>query len=439
MRLRSLQKAAAALLVLMACAIPASAQEIGQDALGYLGTFAFTDSMRTWDQAKLYSAETVLDHTRDGYIPIGVKLPGGHQLYPSVQAKTMFDDNLFRGPDKVGDIRSSLAGNTELQSNFSRHMVKLTAGGETVDFKNHKNLNFTNGLLRGDWRLDLDAADTIGGSFQTQLSHDDNFLPIAPDVASAAVPVWTNRAAIGYMHDAGRVAFATGLDHQRTYLYDVPTYDGSNADESKGDNDATGVFGLVNYRFSPGYRVFAAARVIREVALHERAAYSNNYTYKTEVGIAYELDPLLKFTLSGGYDYVKFDTDAQYNFGTSIFRAGLQWLPTRRMTVYLDASRQLQRTVVGPDFGQLSDTAQGRLQYDIYHNILGKLDVTLQRNQFIGSTRVDTVFEAGASIDYLFNENLALTLGVEHTERVSSDPQFSFDDNRIMATLKLSQ
>ena len=439
MRRRAFLKGLAALLVLTFSTAPASAQEIGQDALGYLGTFAFTDSLRTWDQAKLYSAETVLDHTRDGFIPIGIKLPGGHLLFPSVQAKTMYDDNLYRSAGKVADVRSSLAGNVELQSGLNRHMFKLTAGGETVDFKNHKNLNFTNGLIRGDWRLDLDAADTIGGTFGTQLSHDDNFLPVAPDVASVAVPVWTSRAAIGYMHDAGRTAIATGVDYQRTYLYDVPNYDGSTADESKGDNDATGIFGLINYRFSPGYRVFAATRVVREVALHERAAYSNNYTYKGEVGLAYELDPLLKFTLSGGYDYVKFDTPAQYNFGTSIFRAGLQWLPTRRLSIYLDASRQLQRTVVGPDFGRLSDTLKGRMQYDIYHNILGKLDISLQRNQFIGSARVDTVFETGASIDYLFNENLALTLGVEHTERVSTDSQFSFDDNRIMATLKLSQ
>jgi hypothetical protein len=308
-----------------------------------------------------------------------------------------------------------------------------------VDFKDHKNLNFTNGLLRADWRLDLTAADSIGGSFQTQLSHDDNFLPIEPDVAAAAVPVWTNRAALGYMHDAGRIAFATGVDYQRTNLYDVPTYDGSISDESKGDNDSIGMFGLVNYRFSPGYRAFGAARAARQTALHARASYSNSTAYKSEVGLAYEIDPLLKFRLSGGYDYVKFDTPEQYDFGTWIFKAGLDWLPTRRLTINLDASRQLQRTVIGADFGHLSDTVQGRLQYDIYHNILGKMDITLQRNQFIGSTRVDNVFSAGASLDYLFNENLALTLGVEHTERASSDPKYTFDDNRFMATLKLSQ
>ncbi len=439
MSLRACLQGFAALLVLTLAIPPAAAQEIGQDALGYLGTYAFTDSLRTWDQVKDYSGESVLDHTRDGFIAPGVRLPGGHLFYPSVQAKTIVDDNLFRSPDKVGELRSSLAANAELQSNLSRHMFKLTAGGETIDFRDHKNLNFTNGLARGDWRLDLDAADSIGGSFQTQLSHDDNFLPPGPDIVSAAVPVWTNRAAIGYMHDAGRIALALGTDYQRTNIYDTPTYSGGIADESKGDNDIAGAFALLTYRFSPGYKAFVAGRIDRALALNERAAYSNNNTYKMEAGISYELDPLLKFSLLAGYNYVKFDTDLQYNYGTSIFKGSLQWLPTRRLTVTLDASRQLQRTVVGPEFGQLSDTVQARLQYDIYHNIIGRVDGSLQRNQFIGSSRIDTVWNAGVSMDYLFNENLALTLGYEHTDRASTDSNFSYDDNRVMATLKLSQ
>jgi hypothetical protein len=439
MSVRAYLKGLAAVLLLCSLGTPAAAQEIGQDALGYLGTFAFSDSLRTWDQVKDYSGETVLDHTRDGFIPVGIRLPGGHLLFPSMQAKTIYDDNLFRSPIKVGELRSSLAANAELQSNLSRHMFKVTVGGETVDFKDHKHLNFTNGTVRGDLRLDLDAADSIGASFSSQLSHDDSFLPPAPDVVAAAVPVWTNRAAIGYMHDAGRTALAVGADYQRTYVYDTPTYSGDIADESKGDNDVAGAFALLTYRFSPGYKAFAAGRIDRQLALHERAAYSNNNTYKAEAGVSYELNPLLKFNLTAGYTYVKFDTDLQYNFGTSIFKGSLQWLPTRRLTVTLDASRQLQRTVVGPEFGQLSDTAQLRLQYDVYHNIIGRIDTSLQRNQFIGSTRVDTVWSAGASFDYLFNENLALTLGVEHTERASSDPNFAYDDNRIMATVKLSQ
>jgi hypothetical protein len=360
-------------------------------------------------------------------------------LYPSLQAKTSYDDNIFLNKNKVGDLRSSLAANAEFQATLPRHMFKVTVGGEFVDFKDHPNFNFSNGNARVDFRIDIDAADTLGGSFQSQLGHDDNFLPIASDHTSGAIPIWINRGAFGYMHDAGRTAIAAGVDYQRTLIYDTPTYGGGIADESAGDNDIAGAFGLLSYRWSPGFQALFAARVDRDVHLHDRASYADNNTYRTEAGISYEFDPLLKFTLFGGYDYIKFDTAAQYDFGTATVRGTMQWLPTRRMTVNLELSRQLQRTVVGPDYGQLADAIHGRVQYDIYHNIIGTLDLALQRNQFIGSSRVDTQWSAGASVDYLFNENLALTLGYQHIDRVSTDSDFTFNDNRFMATLRLSQ
>ena len=429
----------AAGLGLMAFAAPANAQEIGQEALDYLGTFAFADSLRTWDQAKEFNAETVLDHNRDGFVPTGYRLPAGHVLYPSIEAKTIYDDNIFRDVKKVADLRSSVAGNIELQTNLPRHMFKLLADGEFVDFKDHPNLNFANGNVRGDWRLDIDAADSIGGSFQSEYRHDDNFLPIEPDNTSKPVPIWVNRSAIGYMHDAGRTAVAFGADYQRTLLYNVPTYGGAHAEESATSNDIAGAFALASYRWSPGYRLFVAARVDRQMALHEQLAYSNNNTYRTEAGVSYELDPLLQFTLFGGYEYVKFDSDTQYNFGTTTLKGSMQWLPTRRLTVRLDGGRQVQRTVVGPEFGQITDSIHGRAQYDIYHNIVGTLDLSMQRSQFIGNSRVDNQWNAGVSLDYRFNENLALTLGYEHTDRASTDSKFTYDDNRFMATLKLSQ
>jgi len=79
------------------------------------------------------------------------------------------------------------------------------------------------------------------------------------------------------------------------------------------------------------------------------------------------------------------------------------------------------------------------VQYDIYHNILGTIDFELQQNQYIGTDRLDKTWQAGVSLDYLFNENLALTLSYQHTDRVSTDSDFTFNDNRYMARLKLSQ
>jgi hypothetical protein len=430
-----------AAIALGAGALPAVAQDIGQEALSYLGTYAFADSQHTWDQIKEFNAETVLDHDRDGFRPAGIMLPSGHMFYPSIAASTTFDDNLFLQPNgsKVADWRTSIAPAFEFQSNLPRNMFQIHGDAESVSFRNNSNLDYVNANIKADWRFDIDAADTFGGTFQSRLGHDDNFLPIDPANAAKAIPIFSNRAAFGYAHDAGRTAVATGVDIERNTYTDVPSYGGGMLDEAANDNTIAGGFAYASYKWSPGYRAFAAARVDREMFLNDRAAYGNNNSYRAEAGLIYELDPLLQFTVYAGYQYIKFDSNLQYNIGAPTFKLAVQWLPTRRMTVNFDVGRQLQRTVDGPTFGQLSDQVHGRIQYDIYHNIIGNLDATYQNNQFIGGARVDKEWTASAGVDYLLNENLALTLSYQHTQDDSNQSQYSFSDNRYMVSLKLSQ
>ena len=433
--------AIAAVLAFVAMTAPVRAQQIGQEALSYLGTFAYADSLRTWDQSKEFSAETVLDHTRDGFRPQGIMLPAGHMLIPTISTSTTYDDNLFLQPNalRVWDVRDSIAPTFEIQSNLPRHMFQVHGDAEAVSFRNNDNLNYFNANLKADGRIDIDAADTIGGSFQTRLGHEDNFLPIYPDNPSKAIPIFTTHAAFGYGHDAGRASLALGGDWTRSTFTDVPSYSGGMLDEVANDNMVAGGFAFLGYRWSPGYQAFAAVRFDREVFANDRSSYSNNNSYRAEAGMVYEVDPLLQIKLYAGYQYIKFDDTSQYNIGAPTFKLAVQWLPTQRMTINFDLTRQLERTVTGPTFGQLSDQAHARLQYDIWHNVVGSADATFQNNQFIGGSRVDQLWTASATVDYLLNENLALTLSYQHAQNTSNQAQFDFSDNRYMVSLKLSQ
>jgi hypothetical protein len=421
-------------------ATAARAQTIGQDALGYLGTFAFSDSEHTWDQ-KTYGAGTVQEHLPDGFMPTGYQLPNGDLLFPTITASETYDDNLFQQPTsgRVADWRSSLATSLDYRPNMQRNLFAFHADANDVTFRNNPNLDFVNANAKIDWNINIDAADTIGGTFQVQYGHDEDFLPIEPQNPARALPDLSTKAAIGYAHDAGRTSVSTGLDIERNIYANVPSYGGPLLDEHANDNTIAGAFADMNYRWSPGYRLFAAVRADRQVYMNERSAFNNNDEYTGEVGLVYERDPLLQFTSYSGYQYINFDNSNQANIGSPTFKIALQWLPTQRMTVNFDATQQLQRTLNGPEFGDLSDQVHARLRYDIWHNIDGVLDATYQDNQYIGSKRVDKTLTASAIAEYFINENLALTLSYQHEENASNETQNSFVDNRYMVALKLSQ
>ena len=432
---------AACLSLLALMQTPAEAQSIGQEALSYLGTYAFSDSLHTWDQNKEFSAETVLDHSRDGFVPDGYVLPAGHMFYPSIGAKSVYDDNLFLQPGagKIGDIRESVSPGFLWQAALPRHMFQIEADGDVVRFQNHPNLNFVNANVKADWHLDIDAADTVGGTFQARYGHDENFLPIDPADPAVALPNLSTRAAVGYSHEAGRTGLTVGADWGKNTYADVQSYGGDTLDEAANDNTIVGAFSLLSYRWSPGYRAFLAGRIDRELLTYARSAYANNTSYRGEMGVVYEMDPLLQFTLYAGYQYIKFDDPSQYNISTPTYKIAAQWLPTRRMTVTFDAGQQVSQTVQGYIFGELSSQAHGRVQYDIWHNIVGTIDGTYETDQYIGSTRLDHQWSATAGLDYLLNENVALTLSYQHTERASNEDKYDYNDNRYLLALKFSK
>ena len=437
--LRLIRGALLALLIAM-LATPASAQALNQESLNYSGTFAFEDSQHTWDQAGQFGAETVNDHVREGYRPGGIRLPGGHLFFPAIAVGTRYDDNLFldQNANKVADARYSIAPNFVFQSNLPQHMFNLTADAEAVKYQNHSNFDHNNGGTTGDLRIDIDAADSLRVRLSSRLGHDTNFLPVGPEIGAEAMPIWSNYATVGYTHDAGRTAFVTAVDWQRFNYYDTRTYNGGLLDNSADDNTIMGGLGYVSYRWSPGYRGYVGGRYDRQVPLTDRATFGSNSKYSGEIGLEYEWDRILKFNFAGGYQSLVFDNSDTRNVGTFTFSGGVQWQPTQRITVNAVGSREIQRTKQDPN-GIITDRVRTRLQYDIFHNIVGTLDVTLERDAYNGSDRLDTKFDGTTSLDYWLNENLALTLSYEHTDRVSNESQFDYTDNRVMATLTVSQ
>ena len=435
----ALRRIVCLLLVLTAMPPAVRAQSIGQEALGYLSTFAFGKSLETWDQVKNFSAETVLDHNREGFRPSGMKLPGGHVLMPTLTGRMIFDDNIYREADKVGDLRTQVIGRTVLQTNLPRHALKIELDAMQDSFAVHDNLNSFNGGGRLDFRVDVTAADSIGASFESHLGHHEDFDSPGVDVPATPVPAVVTRGSAGYLHDAGRAYLALGGDFRREQIYDVRTFGGAMTDVSLASNDATGAFAFLGYRFSPGYRAFLAARGERFTYHQPSTDYGDHNTYLAETGLVFELNPLLQFTVYGGYEMVRFDETWRPNFGTTIFRGSLQWLPTRRMTIKLEAGQKLQEASSKYAYGALLQDATAHLEYDIYHNLTGILDLDVRNIALIGNSRQDFEWKAGGSLEYLVNENLALTLGYEHVTRVSNETKFNFDDNRFMATLRLSQ
>ncbi len=418
----------------------ARAQDIGASALAYMETLAWRDSLKNWDQIKSYGAERIIDRIRPEYQPLGVRLPAGHLLFPTVGLKTIWDDNLFldQGANKRGTLRTEVEARAKMLSQLPRHMFNVDISGRFTGFKDYDDLSYTDGRIFAEARIDIDAGNVIGGTAQRSLQHEDRFAAEAPRAAAEAVPMLTDRVELAYLHDQGRLTTLIGMDARQEDYTDVRAYDGSTLDQDGRDNTLIGGFARVGYRFSPGYQTFLAARINRQEFKESFSAAQNSTGYRSEIGVHLEANPLLRFQFAGGYDFIDVDNSELADTGALSWRAEMQWLPTERMTITVENKRVLEQSTAGGTYGLLSTTYSGILQYDIYHDLEMKLELTRFDQEFLGTDRLDGTWIAGAQLDYWVNRNAKLTLGYEYRTRDSTDAALDYEDNRFLAGVKVS-
>ncbi len=90
------------------------------------------------------------------------------------------------------------------------------------------------------------------------------------------------------------------------------------------------------------------------------------------------------------------------------------------------------------DNGRIETSSTVSADYEIRHDLFASANVGYADVQFIGTTRVDQVFEAGASLQYFYTKNMLFTLGYTYEDRNSNEPNYDFDRSivRVGGTLK---
>jgi hypothetical protein len=331
-----------------------------------------------------------------------------------------------------------VAPNIKVLSQLPRHMINVDIGGRFSGFRQFDDLDYTDGHAFVEGLLDIDAGTVIGGTAQTSLTHEDAFAAEAPRAGAEPVPLLTNRIELGFLRDAGRLTALLGGELRYEDFGDVRAYDGSTLDQDIRDNTLYAGFARLGYRFSPGYTGYVAGRVDRQLFTLEEVQSQNSTRYKGEVGLQLEANPLLRFIVSSGLAFQDIDGSTTADTAASIWRGEMQWLITQRMTLTLEASRGLELSTQEGTTGLLTTALAGTLQYDLFHNAEVKLQLSHYDQEFLGSSRLDSLWIAGAQFDYWLNRNAILTLGYEYRTRDSTDDLLDYEDNRLMGRVRLA-
>jgi hypothetical protein len=359
---------------------------------------------------------TVTSRSRPAYDYLGVRA-GSFLLHAEGSEKTGFDDNVTGTPKSRGSSLVETMATLQAGSDWSQGSL---GGNLTIDNYRYPDQNqeaYTN------WSA------TIGGS--RQIGRDAitaSYSHLNSNQNSRDLGVPQLDRPIGFRVEDGMVSYRANF--ARTFLQ--PTLDLS---EYKYDNGTVlGAPFLQAYRdrllVSPGVALgyeLAPLRNIVMVMRGSRADYARvagipirNYNDASVLGgIDFRADGLFRFRLFGGYEMRKFDSPQYQTIQAPIVEGAFIWTATGLTTVSGVVSRRIQDSASEATVGLTETGGQFRVDHEYLRNVVLQARAGYFRDDYSQNQGSQTLFTAGASITWLLNRNMRLTVSYDFANRGS--------------------
>jgi hypothetical protein len=403
-------------------------------------TVAGQEMRRDWMEARNRGARSVDEADRGFAAPDGFRM-GNFFIYPSVTETIAYDSNIFGlADDPIADWRFITAPTLTIQSQLPRHAFDMTVFGRFMNFAENTDQNYANfgGSARG--AVHIDHAHTFSVSALAKREHEERSAITASLTAAEPVPVDQFRASVGITRDVGRLYGTVSATAEKLDYHSVPAVGGGTLSQAYRDQELYAAQLRAGYRISPGFDFVTKVRGIKQFNEPEAPGFGNRNSdgYDISAGLAFETDPLLRWRLLGGYGVRDYERADLGSIASSLLEAQVTWLATDRLTLSANAFRRIADEFGADDNGRIETSANVTADYEIRHDLFASANFGYADIDFIGSTRQDEVFEAGASLQYHHTRNMLFTLGYTYETRDSNDPGYDLDRSivRVGGTLK---
>jgi hypothetical protein len=386
-----------------------------------------------WDRAKELGAVSVRDRSRTEFEPDGIRV-GNYVLLPELGFRTSFkqDSAGRRNRDWKYDLTAAL----EARSMLPRHLLDLKLEGRATAHSESDSLGYLDGKAEVIGRYDIDHATSLFGQASSELVHDDNIDEELPAGLARRPAVSIQRAMAGLKRSAGRIDTAVGARYTRFEFGNAETNDGQIIDQSYRNTSTTEGFASVGYRFSPGYRVFAEASAFRIENQGDRFIDRDATGAQGSAGVEFELSPLVKVMLKGGYTHQDFRQSSLKDINAATYEARLDWYVSPLVSLTFNTRRDAYATSFADASARIVTSYSAKADYEIWRNLLLTGEATFRHVDFVGDPRTDRIWIGRIGLDYMASKHWLFTVGYEHQELESSDRAYDRKFDRVMVGAK---
>jgi hypothetical protein len=382
----------------------------------------------------------VLDRPRPDYEAMGIRT-GVFVAYPRLTVRTLYDDNVFAAPNAQGDWMLGLAPSLNIQSDWPRHAVSLSAGADLRRYDKFASEDSNTWTIQGKGRFDISHASEVLAT----LSGGERVEPRTQQVSTVEtekpVRYGVEAATLKASHEFNRVKVVGALDVTRQDYHDARDLAGAPIDEDYRDHTQTDGTVKVSYAVSPASAFFVEGGLrwldYGRVDGHTR----DSQGVTVLMGVDREITRLIVGELSAGYLRQSFDDGFYQPVEKFHYRARLTWYPTPLVTVGLAATQSVDDSELRDSPGVVTQTVKLNADWELLRNVIVSGHVSGANEKYRGIDRRDRRLGSGLSVNYMANRMVGVSFRYDFDKLASSGARQGrdFNDNTLSLALILQR
>lgn len=381
---------------------------------------------------------SVADRARPSYDAVGIHA-GAFTIFPQASVSEKYDDNIYAtDTNEKDDFITVLSTSASINSNWSRHALKLDAGVSKYIYADNTGENRLDWNVGASGVLDI-TRDTrfSAGATYAQL-HEDRGDPNSPTAAAEPAEYDLFGATAALDHRFNRLTARLSGAYSDYDYKDIPSIAGPLIDQDDRDRVEYEEALRLGYDVSPDTNVYVQGTVNqRDYDLDTPVVAVNRDSdgYNVVVGSDFRLSSLAQGGVFIGYQRQSYDNTAFSDVSGLSYGANIEWYMTPLTTVTFSAASTVEETTTAGASGYLQQMGGIRIDHELLRNLILNGHVSYSVADYEGINRTDNTIAAGLGFDYLLNRNFSLGFGYDFAQKDSDAIGEDYTRNQIGLTL----
>jgi hypothetical protein len=383
---------------------------------------------------ELRRGASILERPKPELDPLGVRA-GSFLIFPKIELGTSYDDNVFATENnKEGDFLFQVLPTVTVQSDFSRHALKFSAGADVGRYADQTSENYIDYFFTGGGRFDVTGDSFLIGDVSYRKLHEDRGDPDSPTAASEPIEFARTNAELAYQQRFNRVTGRIGVGAENEDYDDVSSITGRTLDQDNRDKWAYSATGQVGYDLYPGYQPFLRFTYTR-TEYDEGIVKPDSDTYEAVVGTTVDLTNLLTGEIFVGYLSRSYDESQFKNFTGLAYGLKLDYAVTQLTSISGNITRGVEEGFGAVPSPRDRTTFQLGVNHELLRNVVLSALAEYQMDDYQNTSQEEDFYLLQAGATYNINRNFYLRGTYSYSTRDSNLPGEDYDRNLFLLRL----